>query len=501
MKYLYLFAAIYLCGTVVFADEKPASLFNLSLLWSGSWEESRTLHNRTEIGLDTPLGVNLRAQVLDRRTMNFKLDEPWGDPERVITQFTGGLYHQSTDSRLLVGVLDEYGLPARIRNPWIRSPPYAENHNPVKADLKTAASSTKNDEVYLYLSSPFVYLLPDVLCRGFVSVQTELESLVPAFTGGLDMLFPKNSGLLLEGFYTSAVLPMTRSSTWFSDPPRLPERLFNLSAAGVLFYNQFLLVSSDFAWSDTFAWGSDVYGNFGITFLPLIPVGRRTRPLSVSFAMDGSGERFVYRDGAARGECFRTAGKVEWRGVRNSLFRVNTVLRGNGFGEDFSRSSSGIFLRFPAANNDSPPVRLTRISLAASRNADNTQKINDGFSGNLGISIKIPEMPGNTSLGVNFSGSVRAITSSAGVPSPYPVPDEPWVFDSAAASCELSLPVRNFLFRSKIGYSSYANKDDKWDVSFSTAMRFENGRVNIKVSSSDYPKDWNCTISWRIEKK
>ena len=482
-----------------------------------------TFYNRGEIRFNfLPIGLELRGEVLDRHTLDFELDSFWED-EKSISNFTGGLYHKSTGSRVLFGVLDEYGLSARIRNPWIRSPPYAENHKPLMADLKTSPSGTKEDEAYLYLSSPFLNLSPNWRLRGFVSAQTEFDEFAPAFSGGLDMAFPNKTSLLLETFYTGITLPPTKNSTWFSNPPLLPERDFRLYAAGILFGSPFISVSGDFALSQTFAWGMDIYANFGICITPLLTfeklaaITSRDRPLSVSLAVDGAGERFVYRDGLNHGAGFRSAGKIEWKGKRSSLFRINTVLRGPGLGEDFNRSSSGIYYRFPAANKDSPPVRLTRLSLTVDRNAVNQQKIKDGLSGNMGISISLSQLLKNSSLGVNFSGSINGIAESSDSPLPYPIPEDInsasyWVFDTADTACELVWSSGNFKlpqiskyplslqFKSKLGYTAFDKKDDVWDVSFSFAIRFKYGRLSFRAESPKFPDKWDWTISWRVER-
>jgi hypothetical protein len=508
MKKLSLLAAVFLCGSFLFAESpaknkpaEPEPFYKWNLFWSGSWEENRTLHNRGEIKINfLPPGLALRGEILDRHTMNFELNPPWGDPAKGVTNITGGLYHKSTGSRLLYGVLDEWGLSARIRNPWIRSAPYAENHQPLMADIKTVASGTKEDEAYLYLSSPFLNFFRDVKLRGFVSTQTSIENFTPTFSGGIDAVLTKNTGLLLEAFYTGAALPASKRSTWFSDPPPLPERDFGLYAAGILFNNQLVSVSSDWAWSETFAWGTGIYGNFGVCFTPSLPFGNRARPLSVSFAVDGAGGKFIYRDGVDHGMGFRGAGKIEWKGSGNSLLRVNTLLRGPGLEEDFNRSSSGIYFRFPAktaknSQNFNFPVRLTRISLSVDRNAVNTQKINDGLSGFIGIAVK------NYPVGVNFSGTIKGLTSSAGSPSPYPIPEESWVFDTGGASCELLWSPYIFQFKTKLGFTAYEKKDNIWDISFSAAARFKYGRLSLKAESHDFPEKWNFTVSWRLEKK
>lgn len=516
----------------VTGNRKVLSLIDWNFLMSSSWEESKTLHNRAEFNLNFFLPSNeqpsnkrqpspnskpaftLRAQVLDRRPLNFELDSPWGDPEKAVTNITTGLYHKNTGSRLLFGTLDEWGLSARIRNPWTRSPPYTENHKPLIADLKTAASSTKNDEVYLYLSSPVLNILSNVKLRSFISAQTEVKNFTPALAGGLDFSLPNKTGLLTEFFYTQALLPPTKSSSWFSNPPSLPEREFKFFAAGGIFHNKLISVSSDWAVSETFAWGTDIYGNFGISITPALSFGAKERPLSVSIAADGAGERFIYRDGLNHGDGFRTAAKIEWKGERNALLRFNTVLRGSGIGEAFNRSSTGFYYRFPATRkrDEVKLIRFTRISINADRNAENTKKINDSISGYIGFSVNLQKMgigaAGVVSpIGVNISGSIKGLTSSETVPLPYPFtkeifsPDKAWNLNTTGISCEFTWSPLKFQFKSKVGYTNNIKTDEIWDISLSTAYRFKHGRLSFKAASPVFPEKWNCTISWRAEIK
>ena len=487
---------------------------------SGSWEDislsknGGNLYNRGDIRFNfLPLGLTLRGEVLDKRTIDFKSELPWGDPEKTATNILGGLYHKSTGSRLLYGVIDEWGLSARIRNPWIRSPPYAENHKPLMADLKTAPSAAKNDEVYLYLSSPFLNIVKNIKIRSFITAQTETAEFTPAFSSGVDFTFTKKSGLLFEVFYSGATLPSKTGSSWFSNPPPLPEREFDLYSAGLLFHNPFISVSSDFAVSKTFAWGVDIYGNLGITLTPALPFGTKARPLSVSFAVDGAGERFIYRDGAGHGEGFRIAGKAEWKGGKNSLLRFNTMLRGPETGEGFNRSSTELYYRFPAArgrNSENYIIRFTRISLSADRNAENSQKISDKLSWHIGLYLNLEKIRLNTPLGINLYGSIRGLTASADSITPYPIPKEFWSFDAVGVNCEFLWSPLIFQFRSKIGYTNTKKKnenEEKLDFSFSSAARFKYGRFGFKVFSSDladeagFLEKWNLTVSWRLEKK
>ena len=506
------------------AEKQP--LFTWDALWAGSWEESKTLHNRGDARLGFPLpGLLLRGQALDRRPLNFELDPPWGNPENAITQLSAGLYHRPTGSRLLYGPLDEWGLSARIRNPWIRSAPWAENHKPLIADLKTAVASTKTPEAYTYLSSPMLALFPKTQARGFAAAQVNTEGEpMPAFSGGLEAEFGKNVDLLLEGFYTGAALPAKPSTSWFSVPPPLPERDFHLYGAGLLAHTPWFTVSSDWAYSETFAWGRDVYGNVGIRVNPLLPAGKgkkpKPAPWAVSLAADGAGERYIGRDGASHGAGFRAAGKVELKGARSSLFRASTTLRGPGIGESFDRSATGFYYRFPAAGTSGLLPRVTRAALNMERNASDSAKILDGIDGSLGLSCTVPPVPlpgfaafptistpakgspknRGSALALNLSGGVKCHSVDGETPGPLPLFQEP-EFDSAKAGAELSWSPGIFQFRTKWGYTVTAKKEGKWDASLSAAVRFKYGRFSVKAAAPDISGKWNATLAWRLEKK
>jgi hypothetical protein len=523
MKYLFLFAGLFMPALI-----HAQALFTWDLMWAGSWEESKTLNNRAELrfGFTGP-SLLARAQALDRHTMNFKLDPVWGDPSKGVTDVSFALYHrtegsQATDSRLLYGVLDEWGLPARIRNPWIRSAPYAENHKPIMADLRTTASSTKKDELYLYLSSPRLNLEHfglDISLRGFASgqftpVDTAENNPAPAFAGGVEAALGKKTNLLLEGFYTGFVLPAKEPNTWFSDPPPLPDRDFHLGAASLALNIPWFSITSDWAWSEVFAYGSGIYGNLGLRVNPPF-----FSPWSLSLAADGISGRYTGRDGSNPGSGFRVAGKIERKGTRSGLLRANTDFRGSAIGEAFERSSIGLYYRFPAssAGGGEFPLRISRVTLNADRNASDWKKIKDGIDGSLGLSLNLPPLslpmpllpasaakvknlkPKVYPLNINLATSIDWLGSTEDWPSPFPF-CSPGEFDSTKTSCELLWSPGIFQLRTKLGYTAYAKKDNKWDASISTAFSFRHGRLSVKFAWPDFLEDWNCTLAWRVEK-
>ena len=145
-----------------------------------------------------------------------------------------------------------------------------------------------------------------------------------------------------------------------------------------------------------------MYGNLGLRINPPAfgsagtKAAGRGGPWSIALAADGAGERYIGRDGSHPGAGFRSAGKVEWKGGRSSLFRFNTSLRGPGLGENFNRGSAGLYYRFPvpsAKSSDAFPLRVARLSLTADRNATNTEKVLDGIDAAVGLSLNLPPVP------------------------------------------------------------------------------------------------------------
>ncbi|MDR1238812.1 MAG: hypothetical protein LBK27_01740 [Treponema sp.] len=492
-------------------------LFTWSFLWAGSWEEEKTLYNRGDLRLTAPgPGLTLRAGAIDRRLPDIGLFSPGKDAGNSVTHYGAGLYHKPSGSRLLYGVLDEWGLPARLRNPWIRGLPLAENHNPSIADLKTAVSAAGKPETYFYLGSPRLNLPPrgpdsGIKVRGFASAQID-QDMNPGFGGGLETRFGGKTEARLDGFYTEKILPPRKSSSWFSESPPLPGREFRLYGLGLLLNIPILTVSSDWALSETFAGGRDVYGNLGL---------RITRPLpadwgrwALSLAADGVGSRYTGRDGSSPGAGFRTGGKLEWQGKRIGLFRLNTTLRSSGLEEPFNRSSSGISWRLPAPGKNSAGLfRLTRISLGTDRNALDPQNILDSLNLAAGFSLNLRNFFGSAPgggkarsllsfpVGISFSGSLKGAAAGEEPPPPYPVPPYSCRFDSAKAAGELSWSPGIFQLKAKAGYGIKNEKEGIWETAFSTAVRFKPGRLSVKISSPDFPDQWTYTVSWRVEKK
>jgi hypothetical protein len=470
-------------------------------------------------------GLLFRVQLTDRRPASSW--ELLGDSfvsetkPPALTAVSGGIYHHSTESRFLYGVSEIYGLAARIRNPWIRGAPYAEAHAPSSADLKTKPSSTGRPLSYFYLGTPSIPLGTEngTALRGFTALALQ-ETGSPALTAGADLAFDRNprgggdnsaasggspasgsrraKGLIrLEGFYTELTLPPRSSSTWFSMSPALPERDFRLLGGSLLFNTPFAAFAADGAYSETFAYGRDFYGNLGVRL--------GDRPWRLSLAVDGAGSRYVGSDGASPGAGFRTAAKVEKRGRRSSLLRFSALFRGSGEeGEHFNRGELGFYYRPPAPSS---PFGLTRVFADLKRDSRDPAEVLDSAGAGLGLKFG----PLGSVSEAKLSGSWNAGTSpdlSLQIPETYR-------FESLRLQETLNWTLRvpgvsqklgNIHCKAGAGYTLAEGKEAVWDGSLSAYIqgRWFSGtkktsRFSVKIASEDFPEKWAYTLSWRVQ--
>jgi hypothetical protein len=470
-----------------------AAPFSWDLLWAGSWEEGGNLVNRGDLKFHFPQpGLTLRWEMLDRREEGALWSGPWenkgwngGNWEKGRISFLEGLYHQPTGSRILYGPLEDWGLAARIRNPWGRGLPFAESRKASMADLRTAPSKSE-DELYVYLGSPYLRLpWPPVMAKGpelraFVSGKLNPARLAleggssyvgplgkrTALGAGLEGRLGRDFSLSLETFHTAGEIPGEKSTAWFLDSPPLPDRDFRLYGLGLLLHTPYFGLSGDAAWSRTQINGEDMYAGLGIR------VGNKGIKSGGSFwqlslAADGAGPRYIGSDASIPGAAFRTGGKLEWQWGKAGFFRLHTSLSGPGLapnaskGRDFGfdRSSSGLYYRPPTGNF---PLRISRISLNASRDSREDPLIKD--SAGLGLSVTgsprviarslaqglarfgldagtlpIPEGTLGLSLSGALSGSPKAGNPGRdGTPPPWPFPRGPYIFESFKTGTELS---------------------------------------------------------------
>jgi hypothetical protein len=310
------------------------------------------------------------------------------------------------------------------------------------------------------------------------------SNLQPGFDGGVEARLSETKILRAEGFYTGLRLPPREGSAWFSEKAPLPERDFSLLAGNLFFTSPFIEGAADIAWSQTFAYGDGLYGNLGLR------IG--DRPWRFSLAGDGAGSRFVGRDGGAAGAGFRSAAKAEWRGKRTRLFRVSTALRSPAMQELFTKSSTVFYYHFSSAPAKTQPMFWpSRVSLDISRDASEPEKILDSLDGTFGF--KVWQFP------LTLKCKLTGRTSSDAPPFPYPVTDWGYSFNAVKISGDASYNTGPFRFKAGLGWGKEYNKPPKWEPSFSAAIQGKPGRFGLQVKSTDFPKEWDLSLSWRLQ--
>jgi hypothetical protein len=472
-------------------QHETEALFTWNLLWSGSWfneagsDSGGTLVNRGDFRLRMPRqDLSLRFQFLDKGKGDF-----WEPDEKRILNPGAGLYYGGEGgagfigpSRFLWGIQDEYGLPARIANVWAKSLPYVEYHKPVSRELKTETSSTKKPETHLYLGFPVLGPF-----SGYAMVNLDEEH-NPAYGGGTELRWGKSSMFRLEGFYAEKTLAPRKASSWFSSSPPLPGRDFRIYALGTVLNTPAFALASDIAYSETFAYGRDLYANGAIR------VGNR--PWRFSLAADGTGSRFVGRDGAAVSEGFRIGGRLERLGTRSGLFRIAGDFRGPGPGEPFEQGTFSLYFR-PSSQKkkkNALPQGFSRLSLSLRRDGRTREKTRDIAEASAGFNLG--------PIRAAFSGSYTALTVFDPGDHPFPLPLRPAfeTYHSAKTSGTISWSPGIFQFRTKLGYTMQKDKESLWDASLSGSAKIgKYHRLSLTIAAPVFPREWNYTFNWRFE--
>jgi hypothetical protein len=482
--------------------KEAAPLFAWNLLWTGSWYNSikspdgelppgedffsgGTLYNRGDFILGLPrLDLSLRFLATDKRLLPFVEDDPKAGFNPGF-----GIYHRGSGSRFLYGVQSEHGLPSRINHVWIKSVPFMESRQPSSRDLKTEPAAQDKSESYLYLGLP-QNILPGFDAFASAAVGSEQN---PAFEGGIGW-DGQGRGARLEGFYTRKELAPRRSQTWFSASPPLPKRDFDIYALGLILYLPQAAFASDWAFSETFAWGQGLYGNFALRL--------GNKPWRFSLAGDGASGRFADRNGATAGAGFRVAAKGERFWPRSGLLRFQSNIRSPGLEENFERGGFSLYFRpsaptAAAKRNDPFRIRFTRASLSVNRDARKPEKTADTLNALAGFNFGV--------FSTVFSCSLHSLSALDGESLfGFPAFEN---FDSFRVKGELGWKPSRFRFgaldlSSALAYTARAEKDSLWELSLNGSIKPGKwGRVGLKIASQDFPEKWNYTLTWRFEAK
>jgi hypothetical protein len=484
------------------AGEKTAEdpFFTWNLLWTGSWQnkpdftngfESReifedgTLQNRGDLSLGLPRQyLTLRFQATDKRKIpRDGLDGGSFNPGFGL-YFDGGPWENfPLNGRFLRGVLAEQGLSARITNVWAKSAPYTENRKAVSGDLKTEASA-RNPETYAYIGFPRLGPL------SFYASAKADDTLNPAFGGGIEAR-PGTIVLRTDVFYTRRELAPETAASWFSAQPPLPERETELWSGGMVFNTVNFGLASDWAYSETFAFGRGYYGNASLR--------AGNKPWKFSIAGDIGSENYVDPDGASHGGGWRLSGRVERRFQRAGLFSLEAKFRSPAIGESFDRGAFSAYFRLPAAPRRNRPVfRLNRVSAGLSRNASNPEKTLDGAEALAVFSAG----PFTVALSCSIDSISDSISVFQGNVIPLPLPPSFQSFNAGKVSGEGSWSRGSFSIKFKTGRCFFAEKPAFWDISAGVSIKpFRGSQFGLKIASPEFPGKWEYSISWKLERR
>ena len=499
---LIILAASLLLAGQAFGKEdsgKKPPLFAWDLLWTGSWYKSfkveegehpgseelfdgGTLYNRGNLTLSLPAGdLSFRFLATDKRLLPLTEDDGKAG-------FNGGfgLYHRTSGSRFLYGIQNEYGLPARINNVWLRGAPFMESRSPLSRDFKNEPSAQDKDESYLYISLP-----PGILPGFSPSFSLAMDSgQNPALGGGIE-LGGKQASMRLDSFYTRRKLQPRKVSTWFSSSPPLPERDFDIFALAAILHSPIASFAADWAFSETFAWGRGVYGNFALSL--------GNKPWRFSLAGDAAGNRFADRSGNMAGAGFRASAKVERFWPRSGLFRLQGTFRSPGLEEDINRGAVSAYFRPSAptaAERRKHPYmfRFSRASFSLSRDARTPAKTADSLNSLLAFNSG----PFSTSLSCVLHSLSRLEEDGSVLPLFQSIVFEH--FESFKVTGELGIKLKYADIKTRLGYTIREKKEPLWESGLNFSVRPGKwGRLSLNIASTDFPLKWNYTASWRLE--
>jgi hypothetical protein len=447
--------------------------FQFDILESGSWAEDGDFSNRLDLRLHAPLGLSLRGQFNSKYPV-----PPWDNPDEGINALGAALYHKYTGSRVLYGRVETQGLLKRARNIWSRAAPWFESHSVSNADLMSSAGDMETAAFYIDLLTPAIGPF-----NAYFSTQIDKsENMI--FTGGAGVRLPFKSAFRLEALSAERQLEERKMDAWFSDKPYLPERKLRFYALSTVFSSPYLSFAGDFAYSEIFAWGMDIYLNAALKF--------GAGPWRFSLAADAAGARFAGFDGYIPGAGFRSAAQFVWEGSRNMLFRASSVLRAAAWQKPFDRSATNVYFRFPV--NKRGLLRINRVSFAMERDTQSWEQITDSVSFGALLSAG-PFRP-------DFNVTLKRHTAAKIGDTIYPYPDytTDHEFDSLKFSSGISCMISFVTLRGALSYNLMDDKEANITSSVSVSVSGKLGRLGLKLENDGKTGEMSYTVSWRLQK-
>jgi hypothetical protein len=236
-----------------------------------------------------------------------------------------------------------------------------------------------------------------------------------------------------------------------------------------------------------------MYGNFSLRL--------GNKPWRFSLSGDAASSRFSDRSGSAAGSGFRVAAKGERFWTRSGLLRIQGVLRAPDLEEQFNRGNVSIYFR-PSAQTAAAkrrqkfPIHFSRASVSLNRDARTPAKtvdVLDALAGfNFGPFSSVFSCSLHSLSSFEEEGGIPPLFRSRGFED----------FESFKVSAELGWKPSVFDIKTRVGYTTRAEKDPIRDLSLNISIRPAKwGRIGLKIASADFPEKWSYTLSWRFNAK
>ncbi len=439
---------LFLAGLRLTAEPAAAEL---ATLFTGTWTDAESLDTRGELRLKlNPVRLDLRLLELSRSTAETAGD--LGD-----ARFFPGIYHRSSESRLLYGPLRAQGLATRLSDPWNRGPAYADARLPSSADLDTEAAPSRDSATFLGLGTP-----REAPTRAYLNTMIEADRHAQIIAGAESHAGDAGYGRV-EALYAPRRLEARQPDTWFAAEPPLPARDASLYALGFLLRGPALALGADGAISTNFAEGIGSYGSAALRL--------GAKPWSVSAVLDGADQRFRGGDGELAGQALRAALRLDRTLKGGGLVRVSAVRRVQTPAEELTTAE--FTLRWPSPGK---PRLLRPLSVGLAWDREGRDVPTDAASATLGAAL----------------GPLRAWFSASAVVGPENV-----VLDS----CRTSVSTRIGPLRLRGALGSGCGEEGAppaYDASLSLGLDLPWGSLSFRLSADPLPGPASWTFAWRL---
>lgn len=287
-----------------------------------------------------------------------------------------------------------------------------------------------------------------------------------------------------EGLYIEQLAPERQPSTWFSEEAWLPERKSRLYGGSFNVNHPFWGISGDFAFSETFAFGTGSYHDVSFR------IGHRPWRFQAGFDMVHGA--FTGRDGKNPDNGMRTGIQFEVWGIAGAFFKMTGNIQGPEFGEALAKSRFAASYYFPVLKNSF--VRFSGIHFNLAGNS--LKQSNPGSNLKTGFGIYIGPILATTEVSIDGNDKMNKTA--------MPRFSDLQAWNLLSFSEELQYRISIWTFRTKFTYSMEEKKSGKVTIfgfQLYSAANWKWGRVSGTFRADEFPEKWSFTIRCQLKNR